>query len=583
MQDVPSPLPGAQASPPRPLDAAPLEPEPRDRFPLLLSSAIGAGLLVIGAVLLLVHLRPASTEQNVQGLTSSDPTISTQALEALAEATPQASQRARVTAALEPLLFDGDIHHNLRPDLLLRVYLAWADRSNVPALVRMVENPTLPSWTSRSAVLVMEALGRLRDDRAIGTLATKLPDPDLHDAAVNALTVMRARAEPTVLGYLFHPDRNVRLRASRLLAGYGTRPEAIAAEALNELRSSQADVRATAVVWFVDNSPADDASKTAAAPALAGLLTDPEPDTRNLALRALVRWGTRDSLPKLLDYARTEQKTVSGDPLLIDVLAQIPDESAADAIALQLANPLTRARAAKALLGLGPVGVKAVLRYIDSPDDAVQNEARDLCRLLEVPADRVLDQTLADATSSEIPRACAALRYLARMRADEASRSKVSKALNAPLADAHKEIREGALQAVKVWGSPENTVTLLGLLGDFHKGGPGRNVRISEILGLIKDPAAAPTLVQGLDHHEEQVAARRALLSLGAAAEPAVLPLLESGDQGTQVVGCQLLAEIGTLKSLPALRGIVRQAGFGDGFVFDKAQTAIERITARNP
>jgi hypothetical protein len=55
-------------------------------------------------------------------------------------------QRAKVTAALEPLVVDGDVHRNLDPEIMLRTYLLWANKDNVP---RMVQNPAMPNWSNQ--------------------------------------------------------------------------------------------------------------------------------------------------------------------------------------------------------------------------------------------------------------------------------------------------------------------------------------------------------------------------------------------------------------------------------------------------
>ena len=291
----------------------------------------------------------------------------------LLQAGPQDADRARVTAALEPLLFN-DLDHALKPDLVLRTYLHWAGKDNVPALVRLAANPTHPAWDSTMAGLVLDALGQLKDERAIEVVAEHLGDPVLHDRAVNALKIMGPMAEPVVLDCLFAADPDTRARAGQLLEDYGVKPGAIAAEALARLQSNQANIRAAALNWCVDNPPSDAGSKAAGAKILAHLLDDLSPKVNGLALRALKTWATTDCLPQLRDYARRQQKAAVVSPALIDVLAQVPDASAAETIAMELPNPALRARAIQGLLKLGAVADKAVLPYLDYPDPAVAQE-----------------------------------------------------------------------------------------------------------------------------------------------------------------------------------------------------------------
>ena len=55
--------------------------------------------------------------------------------------------------------------------------LSWADKNNVPAMTRMVQNPTMPRrWTTQKTALVMDALAKLHDERAYPALAEKLAE-----------------------------------------------------------------------------------------------------------------------------------------------------------------------------------------------------------------------------------------------------------------------------------------------------------------------------------------------------------------------------------------------------------------------
>src|SRR5262249_22741196 len=161
------------------------------------------------------------------------------------------------------------------------------------------------------------------------------------------------------------------------------------------------------------------------------------------------------------------------------------------AIALQLPNNHTRAMASQALLKLGDVASNAVLTYFNSPDLAVQNEAHRLTQMLNISNDRQLDQTLRDVADSRIDRSLTALRHLAQMRPDDASRAKVSEALNATLLDPTRGLSNESLNALIVWKSPANVDTLLKMLGTYDRNSRGRDARVIEFLGALKDPRAA--------------------------------------------------------------------------------------------
>jgi predicted Zn finger-like uncharacterized protein len=564
-------------APPAPaVQGPPSQPE-RPRSRRLLAWGVGGILVLTGLFFLIFFLTPSAVGQKLNDLKAGDPAAREQALVWLATAEPDEARRAEVTAALEPLLFDGDVNGPLNPDLLLRAYLRWAGTDNVPAMLRLVENPTLPCWDPAKTGLVMTAFGKLKDERAVDALAERLPDRVLHDQAVNALKLMGPRAEPAVLNYLFDDDPGTRLRAGQLLADYGTPVKTIAAEAMNRLKSNQADVQRTAAAWFAENPPANEAQKAEAARLLIRLLDNLSPKVNAQALRALRLWATKDCLPQLLAFAVRVNKAGATDPALLDVLAQFPDETAAEAIALQLKNVAQRGKAVQALLKLGPAATKAVLGYINSPDAGVRKEARSIARLLKIPVGGQLEQTLADVADPQVSRSRAALQYLARLRVDQASRVKVSTALNAPLLEADKGIRQDALNAVKVWGTKENTAPLLKLLGDS----PGRRDGcVIDILGALGDPAAAPALAQGLTDVRERGPVSKALKAMGPGAEEAVLPFLESKDVGARVEACRILADIGTHKSLQPLKDAMNCNSFDFGFV-KEGQIASQKILAR--
>jgi hypothetical protein len=426
----------------------------------------------------------------------------------------------------------------------------------------------------------MDALAGLKDRRAIDVLAGKLADPSLRDAAFTSLQTLGPRAANAVMDYLFDPDPATSQRAGQLLAGYGTRLQTITAEALARLKSNQADLKLAAASWFADNPPAAGAAQADVSSALADLLGDLSPKVNAVALRALKVWGTKDCLPQLLALARRQAKAGANDPALIDVLSRFSDDSAAETIALQLENPAQRAEAVRGLLKLGPAATGAVLPYINHPDPDVRNEARSLASLLKVPAGRVVEQTLADVAAPDVARSRAALESLAGLRPDAASRPKVAQALNVPLLDADTGVREDALNAVRVWGTKDNTATLLKLYMDVRARDPACTARVVAILGSLQDPAAAPTLAQGLTDPRSRDLVGRALLAMGPGAETAVIPFLQSLDEGARLVACQILAEIGTDKSLNALQ----QASLATptDFAFTaEARLATEKIEAR--
>jgi hypothetical protein len=533
---------------------------------------------MVAGILFVVY--PRDVDQKLSELKNGTPVVRKQALVALAEADLDDARRARVTAALEPLLFQGDVRHDLSTDLVLRAYLHWAGPDNVPALIRMVQSTTLPNWDPKKTGLVMQALGMFQDPRAVDVFAERLADPALGDQAADALRAVGPRAENAVLDSVFDRSPDVRLRASRLLADYGTKPSTIAGEALARLKSNNPEARRRAAGWFAENSPDDPAQQAEVSRCLAGLLEDLSPEVDALALHALKLWATRDSLPQMLAFSRRQEKAGACPPELIEVLARFPDEAAAEAIAVRLKDPANRSGAVEALAKIGPTATRAVLGYINHPNADVQKAARGLCRTLKIPAALQLEQTLADVADARKARCRAALEYLSRLRPDDASRAKVSQALNAPLLDPDPAVRADALEAAGVWGTKENTGTLLAALGKFQGDGDTRDPHVIDVLGSLQDPAAAAALAEGLTNPQEVGPVAKALTAIGPGAEEAVIPYLQSSSQVGRFAACWVLTEIGTPKSLSPLDAAAKK-WFSDGDFYQRAQVASEKIQAR--
>jgi HEAT repeat protein len=523
------------------------------------SSAVVASAIIVAIVL---YVRFTGVGPMLNDLAGDDANARNQALIWLAEAPPQDDSRGQVTAALEPLIFEGDVRGQVPPDLVLRVYLHWANQDNVPALMRMADGASLPSWSPEKTGLVMETLGKLGDKRAADVLARKLPDPELHNQAVDALKLLGPSAENAVLEYLFDSDHATQQRAGDLLALYGTRQSVILAEARRRLLSNDPADRCAAAEWFAVNPPNDDLEKSEVAPALAGLLSELSPQVNGEALRALKLWGTKESLPQLVDFARRQEKaapskeTAANNSLLIDLLAQFPDATSADAIALQLRNPELRDKAAQALVKLGPISTTAILADLDDPDAGVRTEAQDLCRILKIPTDRQLEQTLADIADARTDRSCVALQSLAKLRPDDASRTKVSRALNAALLDPNSGIQGDALNAARTWATPENTATLLRLLDNLHWEGNDANLQTVMRIG-------------------------DALIAIGPSVEDAVIPMLKSPEAIVRREACRILGEVGTEKSQNPLLDAAQAYVSLDPNFYNFTHLSVAKIQAR--
>ena len=97
-------------------------------------------------------------------------------------------------------------------------------------------------------------------------------------------------------------------------------------------------------------------------------------------------------------------------------------------------------------------------------------------------------------------------------------------------------------------------------------------------LGRLKDERAIEPLAAGLEDFFDQGPAKEALKAFGPGAEKAVAQRLNHKDQQVRTRACEVLQEIGTRASIPALEKAVASNDF---FVSPKAKEAIQAIQAR--
>jgi S1-C subfamily serine protease len=149
----------------------------------------------------------------VKDLHSPDVLQRRRAVKRLAAAQPT-GQREAVARALEPLVTDSDTFTRQGSIQALAV---WGDRESLPTLVKALDSDN--AFTRRAAI---EALGRLKDERAAEPLARCLADAANRSIAGQALQALGAPAEQAVLPLLKHASWEVRLEACRVLKMIGT-------------------------------------------------------------------------------------------------------------------------------------------------------------------------------------------------------------------------------------------------------------------------------------------------------------------------------------------------------------------------
>jgi S1-C subfamily serine protease len=132
----------------------------------------------------------------------------------LLRAVPLDERRDEVLKSLEAMLADKD---QFRRKQAVDAMGTWAKPETIPVLIRCLDE---------SALLVklaaIDALGRLKDQRAAEPLAKLLAEPGPRVQAAKALKLLGEKAESAVVGLLKHADPDVRREACRLLKDIGT-------------------------------------------------------------------------------------------------------------------------------------------------------------------------------------------------------------------------------------------------------------------------------------------------------------------------------------------------------------------------
>jgi predicted Zn finger-like uncharacterized protein len=136
-----------------------------------------------------------------------------EAVRKLKEMLPDEKHRAEVVKALEPLMNDKD--HFTR-QFAIEAIGVWGNKDAVPLLLNAMRE-------KETRTVAMNALGRIKDERAAEPIADRLEDFfDRHEAA-EALKRMGPIAEKAVLAHLNHHEWMVQQVVCDILAAIGTK------------------------------------------------------------------------------------------------------------------------------------------------------------------------------------------------------------------------------------------------------------------------------------------------------------------------------------------------------------------------
>jgi S1-C subfamily serine protease len=185
-----------------------------------------------------------------------------------------------------------------------------------------------------------------------------------------------------------------------------------------------------------------------------------------------------------------------------------------------------------------------------------------------------LDILLADLNAAEKNwgKCFRALEELSILKPIDDRRDETARTLDNYLAEKNYSARLSALRAVRVWGTPQNVPSLIRLLSPSES--DAIRQRAIEALGSLGDPRAADPLAQRLADPTDRASAVQALCALGAPAEDAVLAMLADKDADVFDAACKVLAEIGGLKAIAALK----QPATTEARARNSAKSALEKL-----
>lgn len=135
-------------------------------------------------------------------------------------------RRDAVVKTLEPMLKDKD---TFRRKQAVDALGTWAGPDTIPALIKCMQEPAL-----LVKLAAIDALGKLKDERAAEPLAKLVTEPGPRVQAVKALQSLGSKAEDAEISLLAHPEAEVRLEACRLLKDAGTSKCVTALEAITQ-------------------------------------------------------------------------------------------------------------------------------------------------------------------------------------------------------------------------------------------------------------------------------------------------------------------------------------------------------------
>jgi predicted Zn finger-like uncharacterized protein len=508
--------------------------------------------------------QPKSLDEALTNLKSATPSDRRGAANWLAKQPLDQARRKEVATALEPLVKETDDNSCASGARALTV---WGTRDNGEALTTALKqrapDRASPFLTDARKEL-MGAIAQVKYEPGADAILPFLANAFGNAEAEKALDGVGKGAEKSVVKYYNHADGGARERARRLIQRYGTGPDVVLDQVVQDVGSAEQERAKSAVDWL-SKTTSDDAlafTKTqparriAVAVALNRLIDSPPSFSEGMVFGAVRRWGTNDNIPALI---RT------------------------------LTSSRFKREAADALIALGPACEAEVKKLLSSTDRNLVQEAK---RILDSigSADAKFVAAIEDLKSDDRGRIQQAARMLQAAAVVETQRAAVVVALMGTIRDTGVNRGDNPLEdvakALIIWARKDEGPQVVTKILEMHPFFCKKSRKIlMEWTGKQKVEQAIPVLAGLLADKDYSEDASKALQAMGpdlGATIETELAKVTPADKGQLLTQIKILGAVGTKKSLADLKKTqLVYAQKKDMVVVNACAEAIAAITNR--
>jgi hypothetical protein len=172
----------------------------------------------------------------------------------------------------------------------------------------------------------------------------------------------------------------------------------------------------------------------------------------------------------------------------------------------------------------------------------------------KVTGEAALDQALVDLEKGDSPVCQAAADKLAKLLPNQEHRALIAQKLAARATDTNASTRRSVIQALGVWGTANEVLTLIDCLNDPDFGNRRETLRI---IGKFRDERTLAPVSRCFVESITRTDAGQAFRDMGSMAERELLTFLQSDDVFMRLDVVNILKDIGTQASVPTLQGLL--------------------------